>query len=279
MGQPDQALIAIGRLLDSEIDIADAALQIARTRSPKADWRRCASHLSELAREAASIAAVLSNRTLEVKLGALTALIHARHGYAGDRETYDDLANADLIRVIERRRGLPVSLGILWLHCIRAAGWHGHGIDMPRHFLIRLYAANHPGEAEGLLIDVFAAGQVVTEDALAALTRRRAGDTRIDPSLLRPMSNREVLLRLERNIVERQRAAGLWIEALTVLEGMSAIAPEDVSVWQDQAVINQHLGRLRPAIDCLQRIVDLMPDGMQADRARAGIDALRRRLV
>jgi len=54
---------------------------------------------------------------------ALTQVMAEEHGYGGDRQHYDDLQNANLIRVIDRRRGLPVALGILYLHAARAQGW------------------------------------------------------------------------------------------------------------------------------------------------------------
>ena len=46
---------------------------------------------------------------------ALAEVIARSYGYRGDSETYDDLQNADLVRVIERRKGLPVALSILYL--------------------------------------------------------------------------------------------------------------------------------------------------------------------
>ena len=45
----------------------------------------------------------------------LAEVIARSYGYRGDSDTYDDLQNADLVRVIERRKGLPVALSILYL--------------------------------------------------------------------------------------------------------------------------------------------------------------------
>ncbi len=78
----------------------------------------------------------------EARRRVLAAVLHDRFGFAGDERSYDDPANANLIRVMERRRGLPVALGILWLHAMEAAGWGAHGIDFPGHFLIALEAAH-----------------------------------------------------------------------------------------------------------------------------------------
>ncbi len=149
MAEPGEALAAIGMLPDGEIDPAPAALQLARLDADGTDWEAASSHLSVLARDAAAVGAVMTGRSPEARIGALAGLIHAHHGYRGDSDTYDDLDNANLIRVIERRRGLPVALGVLWLHCMRAAGWDGHGIDFPGHFLVSLVSPALPREAGG----------------------------------------------------------------------------------------------------------------------------------
>jgi regulator of sirC expression with transglutaminase-like and TPR domain len=138
MSDPRTALEAIGLLPDSEIDIADAALQLARVDAPEADWQAARLHLSDLAREAAWLALDVAADDVSGQAGMLAELLGGRCLYRGDRETYDDPANANLIRVIERRRGLPVALGILWLHTARAAGWAAHGVDFPGHFLVAL---------------------------------------------------------------------------------------------------------------------------------------------
>lgn len=287
MIEPRQALEAIGQLADGEIDLADAALQLGRALAPGLETEAASEHLSLLAREAATIGRVLEGRSLEARLGGLAALIHARHGYAGDSETYDDLANANLIQVVERRRGLPVALGIVWLHCIRAAGWQGQGIDFPGHFLVQMSVAPAGGARRGVrgrdgqvLVDAFANGSPVAMGDLADLLRRRLGETaELRPGLLRPMSSRDVLLRLQRNVTERLLAAGTLEPALACLETMLAIAPDQPSLWRDAAGLNQRLGRYRAAIECLERFLELVPDGDAASRARARINDIRTRLA
>src|SRR4051794_7831033 len=112
MTETRAALDAIGLLPDVEIDIADAALQLARIDAPDRDWRAARAHLSQLAREAVQLAASLPGDDFAARREGLAEIISGRHGDSGDTENYDDLANANLIQVIERRRGLPVALGI-----------------------------------------------------------------------------------------------------------------------------------------------------------------------
>ena len=168
MSDPRAALDAIGLIPDTEIDIADAALQLARVDAPDADWEAARAHLSELARQAAALA---PTDDLPTRAEALAGLLVAHHGYAGDSDTYDDLANANLIRVIERRRGLPVALGILWLHTARAAGWGAHGVDFPAHFLIAL-----EGKRGRAVLDVFHGGAPLGGPELRELLRNVEGE-------------------------------------------------------------------------------------------------------
>src|SRR5258708_12163209 len=68
----------------------------------------------------------------------LAEIVARSYAYRGDTDSYDDLQNADLARVIERRKGLPVALSILYLHVARAQGWEAEGLAFPGHFLIRV---------------------------------------------------------------------------------------------------------------------------------------------
>ena len=148
-------------------------------------------------------------------------LLAERHFYRGDRETYDDRANANLIRVIERRRGLPVTLGILWLHAARAAGWQGHGLDMPGHFLIALGSPKRR-----LALDPFAGGGPLDDDDIRRLIRQVAGaDAEPMPQHVAPMADRAILLRLQNNILIRRLRAGEITGAIACVEDMRRIAP------------------------------------------------------
>jgi regulator of sirC expression with transglutaminase-like and TPR domain len=271
---PREALDAIGTLPDSEIDIGDAALQFARIDAPAADWEVARAHLSDIARAAAKLVTTIDESDLAERAVGLSGLLGGRFGYRGDADTYDDLANANLIRVIERRRGLPVALGILWLHAAHAAGWDAHGVDFPAHFLVAM-----PGPGGQSVLDVFNGGTPLTSKDLRALLKKAEGPTaELRPGLLRPMSPRRVLLRLQNNIVTRRLAAEDTEGALTCLEDMLRIAPDHASLWQQTGIVNQKLDRIAAAVRCFERFLALLPDGETARDVQALIGSLRGRL-
>ena len=272
MSDPYAALDAAGLLPDPEIDLAETALQLARTDQPWADWHPAREHLSELARDAVALA---KTGDLQRRAAQLAALLAGQHGYHGDVANYDDLANANLIQVIARRRGLPIALGLLWLHCARAAGWAAHGVDFPGHFLICLDGSG----GQQLVIDPFNGGAPLDADGLRHLLQRFEGpQAELRPGLLRPMRSREVLLRLQNNIRRRQMDADRPEDALGTLQTMLRIAPDAATLWRDAAELHESLDHVSAALRCYTRFLDLVPDGAVATQARQTMDRLRTRL-
>lgn len=271
------ALTAAGQLPDEEIDLAATALQFARIDAPQADWHAALAQLSVVAKVAVSAAVAdqaADEGDPERRRAVLASVIHGRLGFAGDQRSYDDLANANLIRVLERRQGLPVALGILWLHAAGAAGWGAHGVDFPGHFLVALEGPR--GQA---LVDVFAGGAALTAPELRALLKRMEGEkAELRPGLLRPMSRRGVLLRLQNNIKLRRLRAGDITGALSCTEDMLRLCPDHAVLWREAGLMNRRLDRIGAALQCLDRSLELEPEGEAAARTRAMADELRHRL-
>jgi len=271
VSDPRLALEAIGQLPDTEIDIGEAALQLARIDAPSADWQAARRHLSELAQLSVETALSLDHDGLTERAEALAQLLGKTFDYRGDTETYDDPVNANLIRVIERRRGLPVALGVLWLHTARAAGWECHGIDFPSHFLIALEDGN-----KQVVLDVFQGGTVLAAKDLRGLLRRIMGpDAELQPGLLQPMNTRRVLLRLQNNIMTRRLQGGDIEGGLTCTEDMLRIAPDQAELWRQSGMLNQKLQRVAAATSCYRRFLDLVPEGTAADAVRAQLALLK----
>lgn len=245
---------------------------MARVDAPEADWQAAREHLSIIARDAAALDVGVED--LVGQVAALAGLLSGRHGYAGDTETYDDPANANLIRVVERRRGLPVALGIVWLHAAQSAGWVAAGVDFPGHFLVSLrFGANQ------VVLDPFAGGLPLDAAKLRSLLRRVAGPrAELHPAMLAPMPNRAVLLRLQNNIRSRRARAGDIAGALACAEDMLRIAPEAAELWREAGALHQKLDYITAALRCYARFLALSPGTDGAEQARAAMDELRSRL-
>ena len=272
MSDPRAALDANGWIPDVELDIAEVALQFARIDAPEADWRPVRAHLSDIARDMVGVGRGVVD--LDARASVLTRLIAGAHGYHGDELTYDDLANANLIHVVERRQGMPVALGVIWLHACRAAGWSAHGVDFPGHFLIAL-----SGKGSQVVLDVFNGGIEMEARDLRALIKRVEGEgAELRPGVLQPMNARAVLLRLQNNIKTRRLQAGDLKGALICVRDMVRIAPDHASLWLDAAVMHQRLDEVQASLRCYEQFLSLVPEGDVATRVRASVQSLRNRM-
>ena len=271
------ALEAAGGLPDAELGLADVALQFARIDAPEADWQGARAALSAMLREAARAAAAeprAARGEAEARRALLAGLLHGTHGFAGDTARYDDPRNANLIRVLERRRGLPVALGILWLEVAEAIGWRAHGVDFPGHFLVALEGRSAP-----LIVDVFHGGRAMGAPELRALIKRVEGpEAELRPGLLRAMDKRAVLLRLQNNIKLRRLGAGDIEGALACTEDMLRLAPDHAALWREAGLMRHRLDRLGAALAAFERALELEPDGEAAARIRGLAAELRGRL-
>ena len=271
------ALDAAGQLPDAELDLAAVALQLARIDAPEADWRAAQAQLTAIARRAVELASedhAADTGDTARRRALLAQLLHDEWGFSGDAETYDDMANANLIHVLERRRGLPVALGILWLHAAEAAGWGAHGLNAPGHFLLALEHAR--GQ---IVLDVFAGGVQLQAPELRSLIKRVAGEqAELRPGMLAAMSKRDVLLRLQNNIKLRRLQANDLEGGLAAAQDMLRFAPDQAALWREVGLIEHRLERIGAALASLDKALALEPKGEAASRIRGLVEELRNRL-
>ena len=247
------ALKRIGRLEDEAIDLAEAALVLGALDKPGVTLDPYREHLAELA--AAAHQAAGDHDFLETRTAAINRLMFESHGYRGDTETYDNPENANLLDVVDRRTGLPVSIGILYIHAARAAGRDITGLAFPGHFLLRATDG-----AERIIIDPFHGGQALEAGHLRDLLKQFMGaDAELTPRHHAPVGNRDILLRLQNNIKARALKVNDTARASEILERMALVAPGVASVWQELGILSVHMGNLRRAMNALETFLDFAP--------------------
>jgi regulator of sirC expression with transglutaminase-like and TPR domain len=262
----------LGAAGEGVLPIAEAALALASFERPRVDPARYRDHLRLLARDVGRHAGASGD--LAARVRALNETILLKHGYSGDELTYDDLQNANLMRVIDRRKGLPVVLGILYMHAGRAQDWDTVGLAFPGHFLIRLSDG-----AERLILDPFHGGRVCGAAELRELLKATAGqDSELLPEHYTPVSDRDVLLRLQNNLKARLIQAQRHDRALGVIETMLMLAPDLAELWREAGMLHAGLGNMRAAVAALEQFVVRAPEGTARHQAAAMLQQLRSKL-
>ena len=271
-----QALRQLAEAPDDDLDLAETALLLAALDRPRVALERYRLHLRDLAdavaREAASRPSDV--HALPWRAAVLAKVIAADHGYRGDALTYDDLQNANLMRVIDRRKGLPVALGILYIHAARAQGWSAFGVNFPSHFLIALES----GGAR-MLLDPFSGQALDGANELRAFLKTVAGPgSELSPQHCAKLGNRAVLLRLQNNLKARLASQGRNDRAAETLDHLLLCAPAEVEVWREAGMLHARAGNLRAAIAALDHYVKTAPDTAPRRQALELLQTLRQRL-
>ncbi len=271
MNDPREYLRRLGQSGDGPHDIARAALMLSaldHPRTPLEPYERHLGEIESLAREEARGTADLAHM-----VRALAELIAGRLGYDGDRVSYDDPKNADLMSVIDRRRGMPVALGILYLHAARAAGLNATGLNTPGHFLLALGL-----KSEEVFVDPFNGGTLLERE------RRQLPQTGIstlpdEPSTPEPVCDTDVLLRLENNLKIRALETKDGARALEIAKRMVLFAPSRAELWFDLARLNEASEALGAARDAYQSCLALAAPGQPLhNEAALALLTLKRRL-
>jgi regulator of sirC expression with transglutaminase-like and TPR domain len=200
--------------------------------------------------------------------------LQGRYGYAGDQVKYDSPDNADMISVIINRRGLPVALGILYIHAARAAGIKAFGLSAPNHFLLMIQAGG--GE---MVIDPFRGGKTVEHERSAKPPALSEPPPEGRKQLVKPVGDIEVLLRLQNNLKTRALAENDNKRAAEVLERMLLIAPGDAALWLELGKIQEAAQALGAASEAYERSVALDRSAANAaNEAGLALQSLKRRL-
>ena len=174
-------------------------------------------------------------------------------GLQGDRETYDDPANAILPLVLARKRGMPISLSILWMEVARRLGFRAVGVALPGHFIVGLELA-----LGTLHFDPFDGGRAVGEEGAARLVQLATGGrASFDPAMLAPVSHRAILLRLVRNLHVRFVRSQAWDEALWTATHLVLLAPEESLSYRDRAFVHFQRGESMEGIGDLHEAIRL----------------------
>jgi regulator of sirC expression with transglutaminase-like and TPR domain len=279
-GPPDQYdpetcanfLRELGASGERILPIAEAALALASFERPRVGPARYREHLQLLARDVGRHPGAAGDAAARAR--ALNDIILLKYGYSGDALTYDDLQNANLMRVVDRRKGLPVALGILYMHAGRAQGWETVGLAFPGHFLVRL--ADGP---ERLILDPFHDGRICTAAELRELLKATAGTaTELQSEHYIPVSDRDVLLRLQNNLKARLIQAERYERAVIVAETMLMLASDLAELWREAGLLHARLGNMRSAAAALEQFVLRAPDGMARHQAAALLQQLRSKL-
>jgi len=257
---------------DEGINLAEAALLIAAEEYRNLDID---SYLGKLDDTAATLKRRLRPDISQAdSIIALNRYLFDELGYAGDAANYYDARNSFLNEVLDRKRGIPITLALVYIEIGRRIGLPVHGVAFPAHFLVKC-----PLRDGTVVLDPYAKGASLSFDELRRrlkALRNGAEPTRsMVASMLVAASNREILARLLRNLKGIYSHHKDWMKALTATDRIISVMPELAEEYRDRGMIYLNLECFRAALFDFQAYLKMLPVARDADTVRQKVAELQ----
>jgi regulator of sirC expression with transglutaminase-like and TPR domain len=196
--------------------------------------------------------------------------------FGGNVNDFYDPDNSFINVLLRTRRGIPISLAVLWLELAQGLGLSVRGVGFPGHFMVK---AN------------FTIGQVVMDPVHGRSLSREELEERLEPHRQRGLGDaleaplglylqaatpREILARMLRNLKEVHKAQRDWTRLLAVQERLIVLLPEFWSEYRDRGLAHAELGHTERALADLECYLVHADEQMDLDAIADRVDAMRR---
>jgi regulator of sirC expression with transglutaminase-like and TPR domain len=256
------------------LPLTETAISLAQDAYPDLDLEAVLAELDELALR-------LKRRLPEAadmaeKIGALNRFFFRELGFAGNLNDYYDPDNSHLNVVLKRRRGIPISLAVLYLELGEQIGIPVRGVSFPGHFLLRVTLP------EGDVMLDPTTGQSLSESQMVDMLEPYISHTEQSVGnalrmLLQPATPREIVARMLRNLKAVYLQTERWQRLLGVQQRLVVLLPGSIEEVRDRGFAYARLDYLRPALEDLERYLDDRPDAEDATTVEFQLNELRQR--
>ncbi|MCU0931773.1 MAG: tetratricopeptide repeat protein [Serpentinimonas sp.] len=275
--QPPTALSYFASLVqdDANFPLLEATAAVSMDEFPDLDVQQVLGDvdqlLARLKRRLPADAAPLQ------RLRLLNQFFFQDMGFGGNVNHYHDPDNSYLNVVLRTRRGIPITLGILWLELAQGIGLHARGVNFPGHFMVKV---NLPQGQ--VVIDPFTGQSLSREDLSERLEpfKRRSGlvdDFDVPVGLyLQSATPRDILARVLRNLKEIHRTQEDWLRLIAVLDRVLVLLPDAWSEFRDRGLAWAELEQPARAVPDLEAYLARTDDALDVDAIRQRLQELRR---
>ena len=257
-------------------DVARGALVIARIGHPALAPESALAGLDELARDVR--ARLGPDDPLEQRAAALAQYLFEERGFRGNQDDYYDPRNSFLNDVLERRIGIPITLGLVMIEVGARAGVALEGVGFPGHFLVRVVGTREP-----VLLDPFFGGRPIGYDELkkrlhafySASGAPSGGNLqRALPQALQATGPLGILTRMLGNLLAIYRERESHASALAAVELMLVLWPDAADHLRIRGLLYEQLECFASAVADFRRYLSLAPDAASAAEVREHLQQL-----
>lgn len=164
---------------------------------------------------------------------SINEVLFIQEGLHGNKEDYYNPKNSYLNEVLDKKKGIPITLSIIYIEVAHRIGFPIEGVGIPGHFI-----AKHVLEDREILIDAFNQGKILTlKDCQELLDPMYGGSVSISPSLLQAMGKKAIITRMLYNLKGIYYQKEAYDKALAIVERILMINPQVPSEIRDRGLL------------------------------------------
>lgn len=259
---------------DTEFPLLEAAAAIAQDEEPSLDVQAvlatCDALLVRLKRRLKREAEPIQQLTV------LNQFFYQELGFSGNANNFYAPENSYLNEVFRTRRGIPISIAVIWLELAQGLGLQAEGVSFPGHFLVKVTLP------EGLVVLDPLTGQSLglerLSEQLSPFRMGSADDQESDTPLglyLQPAAPRDILTRMLRNLKEIFSSQNDWLRLKCVLDRLIVLNPDALYERRDRGLALMAMGLNDQARDDLSAYVSQSVNAADVDIIRARLASLQ----
>ncbi len=258
--KPAEALRAYLEQVDAEPDVLRASLLVARHARPELNEE---DYLGIVADWAATLRTrIPPDAGTKEKLVRLNHFLFQELGFRGADDDYYNASNSLMDEVIARRRGIPITLSVLYMKLAHSIDLPLEGVSFPGHFLVKLNLGDSL-----IVLDPYHQGISLGEEELLNLLRRHRLDAseELIPLLLTTANSRDIMVRLLRNLKYIYRQQRKQTLALEVYNMILAIDPKLHEERRERGLLLRELECNHAALEDLSAYLEAQPEDLDDD--------------
>jgi len=257
---------------DDSIPLFESALALGQDAHPDLDFSACQIEIDTMALKLKQRLSADSSHIQKLRM--LNHFFFQELAFAGNINNYYDPDNSYLHCVISSRRGIPISLAVVYMELGQQIGLHMKGVSFPGHFLMKLSV-----QSGDIVLDpmngVSLSREELEERLEPYVEREEYGDELPLAAYLRAAHPREILTRMLRNLKTIFTETQRWQHVLEVQERLVILLPDEITERRDRGIAYANLAEPQAALDDLEAYLALRPDAEDADSVRQKLPQLR----
>lgn len=259
---------------DAELPLIEAVASLAQDEYPELDLELTLSAVDTM--QARLRKRNAQRGTVLERIHQLNQFFYGDMGFSLNHNDYYDPENSYLHHVLETRRGIPISVGVLWLELARSIGLEAYGVSFPGHFMLKVLLAQGQVILDPLTGKSFSSEEL-THQLQAQIPRLASYSEETMPLglFLQSASSREILARMLRNLKEIFRVQQDAIRQLKVMERLVVLQPKDWLERRDRGMAYEALGRRQEAIADFQAYLDFAREAVDASEVAQKLNDLK----